>query len=295
MTGHDTRDQEVRGYVRNRMAGEIPPEFVGNVMNDVHRTDQRRRNAAWPILTGLATVAAAVVIVVLGLNLLNRNGGVGAEATPTPSSTTASAEPSVSASAEASAEVTPSASAEASADEGAFGPTHSMAPEDAFDNAQTCENSGGITTVGEQTDIRYRISFPGGWFTSAGTDTWAACTLFAPERFEPGDDGSVPENVAITNNMPPGGDFSPGGSSVTTREYTVDGVAAVRYEIEPTDGGFVSDPTVVWIIAVAGALPAEGNDQPYLAVSASSADPAEFAERVDVLDRMIATFEFLGQ
>lgn len=192
MTGHDTRDQEVRGYVRNRMAGEIPPEFVGNVMNDVHRTDQRRRNAAWPILTGLATVAAAVVIVVLGLNLLNRDGGVGAEATPTPSSTTASAEPSVSASAEASvsasAEVTPSARAEASADEGAFGPTHSMAPEDAFDNAQTCENPGGITTVGEQTDIRYRISFPGGWFTNAGTDTWAASRCSRPS-------GSSPETM----------------------------------------------------------------------------------------------------
>ena len=41
--------------------------------------------------------------------------------------------------------------------------------------------------------------------------------------------------VAIVTETVPGGDFSTGGSSVTTTEYTLDGVAAVRYEVEPVD------------------------------------------------------------
>lgn len=262
-------------------------------MNDVLRPDQRRRSAAGPMLTGLAIVAAAVVIVVLALSLLNDDDGTGTDATPTPSATGSSAEPSASASAEpsesASAEASASASAAAS-EEGAFGPTHSMSPDEAFGNAQTCENPGAISN-GEPSTVSYSISFPDGWFTNTGNDAWAACSLFAAEEFEVSDDGTVPEQVAVTVNVPPGGDFDPDGASFTTEEYTVDGVAAVRYEIEPTDGGFVSEPTVVWIIAIRGSLPAEGNDQPYLAISTSSGDPDEFAEWVDVLDRMVATLD----
>ena len=63
----------------------------------------------------------------------------------------------------------------------------------------------------------------------------------------------------------------------------------MRYEVEP--GGFVTEPTVVWIIAIGGNLPAEGNDQPYLAISTSSADPDELAEWTEVLDRMVATLD----
>jgi hypothetical protein len=261
-------------------------------MNDVHRPAQRRRSATGPMLTGLAIVAAAVVIVVLALSLLNDDDG-GADATPTPSAS-ASAEPSASASAQASESASAAASASASAaatsEEGAFGPIHSMTPDEAFDNAQTCENPGAISNA-EQTDITYNISFPDGWFTNTGNDAWAACSLFAPEQFDVSDDGTVPEQVAVTVNVPPGGDFDPDGAASTTEEYTVDGVAAVRYEIEPADGGAVSEPTVVWIIAIRGSLPAEGNDQPYLAISTSSDDPDEFAEWVDVLDRMIATLD----
>ena len=57
-----------------------------------------------------------------------------------------------------------------------------------------------------------------------------------------------------------------------------------------SEGGFASpSPSVLWIIAVAGDLPAEGNDQPYLAIGTGSADPDELAARVDILDRMVAT------
>ena len=54
MNENDVQDREVLDYVRNRMAADMPPEFTRDVMNDVHRTTQRRRGFAWPIFTGLA-------------------------------------------------------------------------------------------------------------------------------------------------------------------------------------------------------------------------------------------------
>lgn len=291
MNDNDAREQEVRSYVRNRMAGDIPPEFTGNVMNQVQRTNQRRRGFAWPIFAALATVAAAALAVTIGLNLINQDG-VGSEPTSTLApSASASTTPSVTAEASATAEPTMSPSAEATTGDGEFGPIHSLAPDDAFANAQTCAVTDAIVNA-EPTTLSWGISFPEGWSTNEeSTELRSACTLFASEPFEAPDNQAIPETVAIVTDVPPGGDYAPGGALVTTTEHTVDSVAAIRYEIEPGDGGFVTEPTVVWIIAIAGNLPAEGNDQPYLAVSTSSSDPDELAEWTDVLDRMVATLD----
>ena len=289
MNQNDRRDQEVREYVRNRMAGDFPPNFTGDVMNQVHRTEQRRRGIAWPIFTGLATVAAAVAVIVIGLGIINQPNGVGSEPTPS-SSASPAASPSSTAGASASGAPSPSAEP-TTGGEGEFGPIHSMDPEEAFANGQSCGASSAITTVGTETDIGWTISFPEGWSTNEETESRSACTLFAPEPFEFGTDGTYPQTVAIVGDMPPGGDFSTGGEIIRTDEYTVDGVAAVRYEVAASDGGFSPDPAVLWIIAIAGNLPAEGNDQPYLSLSTGSSDPDELAMRVDVLDRMVATLD----
>jgi negative regulator of sigma E activity len=158
MNENDVQDREVLEYVRNRMAADMPPEFTRDVMNDVHRTTQRRRGFAWPMLTGLATVAAAVAAVVIGLGLLNQQDPVGSEATPSASASpeaTQSATPETSASEVAS----PSPSADPTAGEGEFGPIHSMAPDDAFASAQTCEVTAAIVNA-EPTDLTWQISFP---------------------------------------------------------------------------------------------------------------------------------------
>ena len=293
MNRNDQDPEEVRSYVRDRMAGDLPPEFIGDVMNDVHRTPQRRRGSGgWPILAGLGTVVAAAALVIIVLPLLDGDG-VGEGPSPTASaSVSAEASPtSVPSEAQSQGE-SASASVEATEEPiGEFGPILSMTPEEAFGAARSCENPGAITSVGDQTDDRYGISMPEDWHFNTAFDNWAECTLFGPEPIDSTSDGTTPAGAMIVINLPPGGDFMTDGSSVETEEYTVDGVAAVRYTIQP--GGFVTAPTVVWIVAINGQLPAEGNAMPYLAVSTSAADVDEFERNVDVLDRMIATLDIL--
>ena len=292
MNQNDARDRQIRDHVRGRMGADAPPEFTGNVMTEIHRSPQRRRGLAWPIATGLVTVAAAAAVVAIGLGLLDGKTDVGVGPSP---SASASASPSgsetASPSASASPPVSSSPSAEPTIQDGEFGPIHSMAPDEAFPDPQTCEVAGAITTNGETSEVGYTIAYPAGWYTNEEGASRSACTLFAPQPFELREDGMVPEQVAIEANLPPGGDYGAGGTVVSTEEYTVDGVAAIRLEISPEDGGFVREYTVAWVIAVAGALPAEGNDRPYLVLSASSPDEAEATEWAEVLDRMVATLD----
>jgi hypothetical protein len=166
-----------------------------------------------------------------------------------------------------------------------------MPPESAFENGESCQVTNVVTTVNTESDIGWTISFPEGWYTNDGTDDRSACTLFASEPIVFAGDGTYPQSVEIVGNVPPGSDFSTGGEITRTDEYTVDGVAAVRYEVAASEGGFSPDPAVLWVIAVAGNLPAEGNDQPYLILSTGSSDPAAMATQADILDRMVATLD----
>ena len=291
MNQNDEHDREVRDYVRNRTAADMPLEFTRDVMNDVRRTNQRGRGFAWPLFTGLATVAAAIAVVVIGLGLINQPEGVGSQPTP---SVSESPEPTQSPTPDLPTDnpATPSPTLEPAPTDGEFGPIHSMAPDEAFENGESCEISGVVTTVGTEADLGWTISFPEGWHTNESTDDRSACTLFAPEPFEVGSPGGTyPDTVAIVGDVPPGGDFSTGNEILGSERYTVDGVAAVRYEVAASEGGFSPDPAIFWVIAIAGNLPGEGNDQPYLFIQTHSDDPAQLAEWADVLDRMVATLD----
>jgi hypothetical protein len=297
MNQHDARDRNLHDYVRTRMAADAPPEFTRSVMDTIDRTPQRRRSG-WPMLASVATVAAAVVAVVIGLSLLGGGPDVGldpsASASASPSaSESASASPSASPSASTSASASEEPSAEPTSQEGEFGPIQSMEPEEAFANGQSCETSGMISN-GQPTDLGYTIAFPENWFTNEASEHRGSCTLFGPEPIEVGEGGMAPESVVVEANLPAGGDFGPGGTVTSREEFTVDGVAALRYEIDAEPGGFVSEPMVVWVVAIDGGLPSEGNDRPYLVLSVASADEAELAERADVLDRMVATLDVPG-
>ncbi len=240
---------------------------------------------------GLATVVAAIAVAVIGLGLINQPDGVGSQPTPSMSQ---SQGPTRSPSPDLPTEnpATPSPTFEPAPTDGEFGPIHSMAPEVAFENGESCEVSGVVTTVGTETDLGWTISFPEGWHTNESADDRSACTLFAPEPFEVGSPGGTyPDTVPIVGNVPPGGDIGIGGEVTRTDRYTVDGAAAVRYEVAPAAGGFTQEPEILWVIALAGSLPGEANDQPYLVLSTSSADADELAALTDVIDRMVATLD----
>ncbi len=277
MKDFDTEAREVTSYMRERMSGDLPPNFVEDVMSDVHRTPQRRRS--WllsPLVAGVLTAATAVAVVGIGLSLIDRDG-VGTGETPTPS---ASASPSATATPDATATPLPSVA-----------PTWQMDPNEAFQPATTCENLTGLPTQEFGAGVAYRISMPGDWFHSP----WVGdCMLFAPEPFEPTSPPAIPEAVAIWIRVESGGNYVPDGSVISILEYTVDGVPAIRYEIHTEDGGVVTQRSVVWIVGVASRLPSDAIDSPpYLAISTSSSDIAEFEAFVDVLDRMVATLVVL--
>lgn len=300
MRNGDRHDSNLRSYLRDRMAGDLPSNFAREVMNDVHRTNQAGRGAGWRIFAGLATVALAAVIVVVGLGLVNRESDVGDAPTPSGATTPSGAAteaptPEASESASASEVASSSPSVEPTSAEGEFGPIHAMTPDEAFGEAATCENADAMNAVGEPTDVTYSISYPAEWFTNDGGGERSPCTLFGPEPIEDVSGGVGPGSVAVTIDLPPGGDFSTEGSSVTTEEYTVDGVAAVRYEIPDSEGGFTTGPSVVWIIAVEGNLPEVGNDRPYMAIGTTSDDPEQFAEWVEVVDQMVATLDLASR
>jgi hypothetical protein len=269
-------------------------------MNEIHRTPQQRRDPLWTALAAVGTVAAAALLVIAGLSFVGR-GPIGEDPSqsPAPQQPTPTADASESPTAEPSPtptrDATASPTAEPTAGAGEFGPIHSMAPDDAFDNPQSCEVANAIDTVGDETGISYSLAFPEGWFTNEATDRRSACTLFAEEEFAYSDDAPMPEEVAIVSNLPPGGDLGPGGTITSVEEFTVDGRPAARYEIEPEPGGFIREAAVLWVVGVAGQMPAEGNDRPYLVMSTSSADADELARLGDVLDRMVATIDIADE
>ena len=271
---------------------------------------QRRSWSGWPILAGGATVAAAVAAVVIGLSVVRAPTDVGQDSSPT-ESPTRSAEPSVapSPSASPSAAPEPTDTPEATPAPGEFGPVWSMSPEEAFAEPQSCEGSSGEQFADQGEVIRYAIALPGEWYYNpAGSYAFgdigverSECRLFGPEAFDP--NFGTADNAGATIEMTSGA-WTIGGTVVGRTEYTVDGVPAVRFETEPEPNGLIeTDPTVTWIVAVGGELGSEKNEgpgvttytssEPFLIISSSSEDPAEFDEFVDVLDRMVATLDVL--
>ncbi|MDQ3688809.1 MAG: hypothetical protein M3406_01985 [Chloroflexota bacterium] len=310
MNGRDEGTGEVRDYVRQRMNTEMPPDFVGEVMHEVLRTPQRGGWGGWPIVAGLATVAAAVVAVGIGLSVAGP-GGTGSTSPPPTVSVSQAPAPSASQPLETSA---PSVSAEplSSASQpletsapsgspeplpsGPFGPVWQMAPGVAFGEAQSCENPFGLPTAEEGENVAWRTSFPAGWTTHGYT---GPCMWFGPRPWEPDlDDAVPPDEVAIVISLldgrvtPTSIEFE-GGIIRGEQRYTVDGLPAIRYEVEGSDGEFLSGDGVVWVIGVEGELPSFDRlfTPNYMTIFTSATEAGRLAQQVDVLDQMVATLE----
>lgn len=290
----DDGTRKVRDYVSQRMNADMPPDFVGGVMNEVRQTPQRNRWSGWPVVATLATTAAAVAVVGIGLGLVDGRDGVGSVSpSPTPiSQPSATAEPTVSAEPSVSAEPLPS---------GPFGPVWQMDPDLAFGDSRSCENLAGLPTVELGENVAWRIWLPGTWHTAESYI--GECFWFGPQPWEQDLENRIPpQEVAIAISLldgpvtPTSHEFE-GGSITAEEPFTVDGLPAMRYEIQGSDGEYLNGDGVVWIIGVEGRLPVfEGGEVPnYMSIFTSAAEAGRLAQQVEVLDRMVATLDILDE
>lgn len=286
MTGPGRDDEEVTSYVRDRMTDDLPHDFVEAVMTEVQYTPQRSGGwGGWPWVAGLATAAAAVVAVAIGLSIVQPDQ-VGSSPSPTPSAApTVTPAPTGTSEATPGPTTTPATPAPTAGSSGEFGPVWSMTPEEAFSPPDSCENP----------DAGYRIWMPDEWYYNTAFEPFPECSLFAPVTFTATEDGSVPDGVAITADLRgPTGGLGFIDEIISRDTYTVAGLEAVRYVLEPGPGGQIQDSTVMWSILISG--DPDANTAHYVVFSTDATrapDEASYLENVDVLDRMIATFKLL--
>lgn len=296
--GQDDGTGKVRDYMSQRMNAEMPPDFVGGVMNEVRQTPQRNRWSGWRLLATLATAAAAVAVVGIGLGLVDGRNGVGS-VSPSP---TPIIQPSATPVAgEADETLAPSVSAEP-LPSGPFGPVWQLEPDVAFGDSQSCENLAGLPSVEEGENVGWRIWLPGAWYTAESYI--GECFWFGPQPWTRDlEDPIPPEEVAVVislldGRVTPTSDEFEGGTITAEERFTVDGLPAVRYEIDGSDGEFLNGDGVVWIIGVEGQLPVfvEGGAVPnYMSIFTSATDAGRLAQQVQVLDRMVGTLDILDE
>ena len=199
-----------------------------------------------------------------------------ADATATPEPTpTASPEPTPSPS--ASETDSPDASPSSTPIEGAGGFTwESNAEADAlFADRFDCENL----------DDGYQVAFPAEWNTNAEFGRVPPCSWFAPTEYETGDSGQVPDEVAI-------------------EIFVIEGEREYVLEIIDQDSGFVgvtqpatrfrvagNDAESYEYVVQLGPTPEEG---PNLVARTSSLMGGDYDLNRAILDRMMATMEFIG-
>jgi hypothetical protein len=248
----------------------------------MRETTQRRRWIGWPLTVGILLSACG-------------SGGLGGAPTTTPIASPSDAE-----TAQPSVSAEPSASGEPSAlPSGPFGAVWQMDPAVAFEDPGSCENHAGLPTQEFGENVAWRISYPGDW--SAQESLTGPCMWFGPEPWEPDLENTVPpDEVAIQisvldGRVTPGSQEFEGGTVTQEEMFTVAGVPAMRYEVSASDGERLVGDGVIWVIGVQGQLPDfdELLIRNYMIVYTSSPDAGQLGERVDVLDRMVATLELL--
>jgi hypothetical protein len=147
-------------------------------------------------------------------------------------------------------------------------------------------------------NVAWRIWRPGSWVTQEAYT--GGCMWFGAEAWDLDPDGvAPPEEVAIVISVldgrvtPTSQEFE-GGTITGEERFTVDGLPAVRYEIEGSEGEFLNGDGVVWIIGVEGELPVfvEGGGVPnYMSIFTSATEAGRLVQQVEVLDRMVATLQ----
>jgi hypothetical protein len=197
-------------------------------------------------------------------------------AEPTPTET-----PQPSDSPGASAEPTDAASPDATprASEGSFGGFSIAANGEAdalFEETNSCQNL----------DDGYEVEFAAEWNANAEFGAQPPCSWFAPAEYETGAPGTVPEEVAITI-VRIEGERDYGTAEVSDRETGFVGVTQPAYRVTVTDG---DETTYEYVIQLGPTL----EEGPNLVASTSTERGGDFELNQAVLDRMMASMEFIG-
>lgn len=188
-----------------------------------------------------------------------------ATATPTPEATPRSASPEASPSVEASP--SPDAGGEPG---GGFTVAPNPEADTLFLDRDECEN----------VEDGYRVQFPEAWYTNTEIGSFPPCVWFAAEFYEVEDEDEVPDEIAI-NIERINGDFGFDREPDQREEVTVGGAAAVRITF---------DDAYFYIVQL-GATPEEG---PNLVARTTTEMGGDYALNKAVLDRIMATMEFIG-
>jgi hypothetical protein len=134
-------------------------------------------------------------------------------------------------------------------------------------------------------DDGYQVEFPADWNTNAEIGGVPTCSWFAPTEYETGAPGEVPDEVAIEIFVIDDDRVHDGDES--ERAEGMIGATQPAYRVVVTDGG---ETAYLYVVQLGPTL-AEG---PNLVARTTSEMGGDFELNRAVLDRMMATMEFIG-
>lgn len=134
-------------------------------------------------------------------------------------------------------------------------------------------------------DDGYQVEFPAEWNTNAEIGGTPPCSWFAPTEYETGAPGEVPEEVAIEIFVIDDDRVHDGDER--ERAEGMIGATQPAYRVVVTDG----DETAYLYVVQLGPTLAEG---PNLVARTTTEMGGDFDLNRSVLDRMMATMEFIG-
>lgn len=134
-------------------------------------------------------------------------------------------------------------------------------------------------------DDGYQVEFPAAWNTNAEIGGTPTCSWFAPTEYETGAPGDVPDEVAIEMFVIDDDRVHDGDERDRVEGFI--GATQPAYRVVVSDG----DETAYLYVVQLGPTLAEG---PNLVARTTSEVGGDFDLNRAVLDRMMATMEFIG-